>query len=691
MDAMDIGPGRAAPLGASRVDGGTNFSVWSSSADGVDLLLFDDVDDPNPARVIPLDPRRNRTAYFWHVLVPDIEPGQVYTWRVHGAFDPAAGSRHDASALLLDPYGVAVAVPRGYDRVAGARPDRDPRTAMKSVVADLSAYDWEGDVPVGRPFARTVIYELHVRGFTAHPNSGVDRRLAGTYAGLVAKIPYLQSLGVTAVELMPVQAFDPQDGPPGLVNYWGYSPVSFFALHGGYASTSDPLAALDEFRDMVKELHKTGLEVILDVVFNHTAEGAPEGPTFCWRGLDNEAYYLLDPANKATYQDCTGCGNTINANHSVVRRMIIDALHHWVDEMHVDGFRFDLASAMARDTAGTPMANPPILWEIENDPVLAGTKLIAEAWDVGGLYQLGSFVGDRWREWNGKFRDEIRRFSRGDRGTVALLPNRLLGSPDLFGERPEEVEHSINFVACHDGYTLNDLVSYCQKHNEANLHDNRDGSDENFSVNFGVEGPSDDAAIDRMRTRRVKSLLVITLIAMGVPMILMGDEVRRTQRGNNNPYCQDNEISWFDWSLTDRYAEIHRFVRGLIDLRLDLDMTQVMHGLPLVEFLEHSLVELHGVRLHQPDWSDDSHVLALTVRSVIGTRMVHGILNSYDGPLDFELPPVVSPELPWRRVVDSALNPPDDIADLASGQPVSGGTYRADAHSVVFLCADLQV
>ena len=693
MKGMDLGQGvasgRPSPLGAHRVDGGTNFSVWSRTAAQLDLLLFDDVDDARPSRTIPLDPLWNKTSYFWHVLVPDVEPGQVYVWRVNGDFDPAAGLRHDVSALLLDPYGIAVTVPAGYDRMAGAQPGRDPRTAMKSVVADLSVYDWEGDVPLGRPFARTVIYELHVRGFTAHPNSGVDRHLAGTYAGLVAKIPYLRSLGVTAVELMPVQAFDPQDAPPGLVNYWGYSPVSFFAPHAAYASTREPLGALDEFRTMVKELHRAGIEVILDVVFNHTAEGGATGPTFCWRGLDNRAYYLLDPANQATYLDYTGCGNTLNANHSVVRRMTVDALHHWVDQMHVDGFRFDLASAMTRDTSGTPMADPPVIWQIESDPVLAGTKLIAEAWDVAGLYQLGSFVGDRWREWNGKFRDDIRRFARGDAATVGLLPNRLLASPDLFGGRPAEVEHSINFVACHDGFTLNDLVCYVHKHNEANLADNKDGTDDNYSTNCGVEGPSDDPAIERMRTRRVKNLLGITLIAMGVPMIGMGDEARRTQRGNNNPYCQDNEISWLDWSLTDQYGDIRRFVRGLIDLRLELDMTRVMHGLSLREFVTRSLVEFHGVRLHRPDWSDDSHTLALTVRSVIGTRMVHAILNSYEHPLDFELPPIAKPTLPWRRVADTALDPPDDVADLESAPPVRGATYRADAHSVVLLCADL--
>jgi glycogen operon protein len=673
------GAGRAYPLGAHRVDGGTNFSVWSRTATGASLLLFDDVDDAVPSRTVRLDPQTNQTSSYWHVLLPDVGPGQLYAWSVDGAFDPSAGLRHDPSAVLLDPYGAAVAVPtRG-----------DTPLPMKSVVADLTAFDWEGDVPLERPYARTVVYELHVRGFTRHPNSGVDRGLAGTYAGLVAKIPYLKDLGVTAVELMPVQAFDAHDGPGELPNYWGYSPVSFFAPHPGYASTKDPLGALDEFRTMVKELHRAGIEVILDVVFNHTAEGGDGGPTFSWRGFDNRTYYLLDPSNQADYLNFTGCGNTLNANHSVVRAMTIDALHHWVEHFHVDGFRFDLASILSRDTDGKPLANPPVVWQIESDPVLAGTKLIAEAWDGGGLYQLGSFVGDRWREWNGKFRDDIRQFVRGDDGIVPQLPDRLLASPDLFRGRPADVEHSINFVTCHDGFTLNDLVSYAEKHNEANLEDNRDGSDANWSWNCGVEGPTDDPVVERMRARLVKSLLAITMISMGVPMIGMGDEVRRTQQGNNNAYCQDNETSWFDWDLAERNADLRRFVRGLVDVRFAFDMSRVPHALTLEEFLARSQVELHGVRLHEPDWSAESHSLALTVRSVIGTRMVHAILNSWREPLDFELPPIGAPDLPWRRVVDTALDAPDDVCELAAAPAVTGGTYRAAEHSVVLLVADL--
>jgi isoamylase len=670
--------GRSYPLGATAETDGVNFSVWSRTGTGMQLLLFDDPQARVPSRVVTLDPRVNRTFMYWHVQVPEAHVGQAYAWRCDGPWRPERGLRHDREATLLDPYGVAVVIPD------------DPRAPMRNVVADLSDYDWEGDAPLAHAFARTVVYELHVRGFTASPSSGLDDHLRGTYAGLTARIPYLQALGVTAVELMPVQAFDRLDAPAGLVNYWGYSPVSFLAPHPGYAATRSPLGVLDEVRSMVKSLHRAGIEVILDVVFNHTAEGGAGGRTFCWKGLDNQAYYLLDRSDASRYADYTGCGNTLNANNSVVTRSIIDALRHWVATYHVDGFRFDLASILSRDSDGRPMANPPVLMAIETDPVLAGTKIIAEAWDAAGLYQVGSFVGDRWREWNGRFRDDVRRFVRGDRCTVAALPDRLLASPDLYGGRPAEVEHSVNFVTCHDGFTLNDLVSYGHKHNEANLEGNRDGSNAEWSHNHGVEGPTDDPAIESVRNRQVKNLLAITLIAMGVPMIGMGDEVRRTQRGNNNAYCQDNEISWFDWSDVTRHADVLRFVQGLIRLRLNFDMTKVVHGLPLREFLAQSRVEFHGVRLHEPDMADESHSLALTVRSVVGTRMVHAIMNAWTEPLDFALPAVVDPSLPWRRFVDTALDPPDDICGLETAPVVTSGTYRAQPRSVVLLMAALQ-
>ena len=682
---VGVRPGRTFPIGATAGEAGTNFCVRSSTATAVDLLLYDAAEHPEPARVVQLTPDRDCIDGYWHVDVPGVQPGQVYAWRAHGPYDPGRGLRHDPDAVLLDPYGTALVVPRG--RTRRPRVPADPRTAMRSVVADHSAYDWEGDTPLRHTWSRTVVYELHVRGFTAHPSSGVAPELAGTYAGLVHKIPYLRSLGVTAVELMPVQAFDAQDAPPGLVNYWGYSPVSFFAPHPGYAVAADPLGVLDEFRDMVKALHSAGIEVILDVVFNHTAEGDERGPTFCWRGLDNDGYYILDPPSPDRYSDYTGCGNTLDANHVMVRRMIVDALHHWVADMHVDGFRFDLASILSRDSAGRPMVEPPVIQQIQTDPVLAGTKLIAEALDAGGLYQVGSFSVDRWREWNGLFRDDVRRFVRGDRGLVPTLPNRLLASPDLYATRPGGVEHSVNFVTCHDGMTLNDLVSYDRKHNEANLEGGRDGTDADWSWNCGVEGPSDDPAVVALRDRQVRNLLAITLVAMGVPMLSMGDEMRRTQHGNNNAWCHDDETSWMDWSLAAEHADLIRFVAGLIRLRLDFDMTSVEHGLSLRDFLTRSQVEFHGIRLRQPDWSVDSHTLALTVRSVIGTRSVHAILNAYSEPLDFELPPA-DPALPWRRVLDTSLPPPDDITALVDAPPVEGPTYRASAHSVVLLSVE---
>ncbi|HET8549644.1 MAG TPA: isoamylase, partial [Bryobacteraceae bacterium] len=472
--------GRSHPLGATLVAGGANFSVFSRSADSIELLFFDRVDDSRPSRVIPIDPLTNRTYHYWHVLVPGVEAGQIYAFRACGAFEPARGLRFDSSKLLLDPYARAIAVPKDYSREAARLEGDNTATAMKSVVTDPHAYGWEGDEPLRRPWSRTIIYEMHVRGFTAHPSSGLQASNRGTYAGLVEKIPYLQQLGITAVELLPIFQFDPQDAPAGRTNYWGYSPVSFFAPHHAYSSCPDPLGVMDEFREMVKALHRAGIEVILDVVFNHTAEGGHNGTTQCFRGLDNPTYYLLCE-DRAQYANFTGTGNTLNANHPVVRRMIVDSLRYWVREMHVDGFRFDLASILARDSSGVVMPNPPVLWDIESDPALAGTKIIAEAWDAAGLYQVGSFVGDSWKEWNDRFRDDFRDFFRGTNDSVGRAADRLLGSPSIYGHREREVEESINFVACHDGFTLNDLVSYDRKHNEENGEDNRDGCNENRS------------------------------------------------------------------------------------------------------------------------------------------------------------------------------------------------------------------
>jgi isoamylase len=410
------------------------------------------------------------------------------------------------------------------------------------------------------------------------------------------------------VELLPVFQFDAQDCPLGKRNYWGYAPVSFFAPHQAYSSRKNALAALDEFRDMVKAFHRAGLEVILDVVFNHTTEGGQTGPILCYRGLANDLYYILGN-DKSRYADYTGCGNTLNANQSIVRRVIQDSLRYWVSQMHVDGFRFDLASILSRDEEGRPLPNPPVLWDIESDPLLAGTKLIAEAWDAAGLYQVGSFIGDRWQEWNGRFRDDVRRFLKGDNGSVRGLAARILGSPDIYGHKEREAEQSINFVTCHDGFTLNDLVSYNDKHNEANGESNRDGFDDNLSWNCGVEGPTDDPKVEALRNRQIKNFFALELLSAGTPMLLMGDEVRRTQRGNNNGYCQDSEISWFDWTLLERHADIHRFVKALNRFRQRPDVVAEMSAPTLNELLRRAPIEWHGVALNRPDWSDHSHSL----------------------------------------------------------------------------------
>ena len=562
-------------------------------------------------------------------------------------------------------------------------------SAMKSVVVDPTAYDWEGDAPLRRNFASTVIYEMHVAGFTRHPSSGVAAELRGTYAGMIQKIPYLQELGITAVELLPIFQFDRQDCPAGLVNYWGYSPVSFFAPHAGYSSRTDALGPVDEFRDLVKALHRAGIEVILDVTYNHTAEGDAAGPTFCFRGLGNEVYYILD-RNRAQYANYSGTGNTLNANQAIVRRMILDSLRYWVSEMHVDGFRFDLAAILSRDETGRPLENPPAIWDIESDPVLAGTKLIAEAWDAAGLYQVGSFIGDSWKEWNGRFRDDVRGFMKGDKGTVRSLAQRVLGSPDIYGHREREPEQSVNFVTCHDGFTLNDLVSYNSKHNEANGDRNRDGLDYDLSWNCGVEGPSEDAAVERLRRRQVKNFMVTLLTAVGTPMLLMGDEMRRTQRGNNNAYCQDNEVSWLDWSLLDRHPDLHRFVQTLIAHRLRFmgDTGEERFGLRLNELLQRAEIDWHGVRLGQPDWSDDSHSIACTLRP--GPRhlpfWLHMISSAYWEPLDFDLPEVPKTGVQgWHRWIDTARESPEDITDAFAAPLVLGTQYRVMPRSFVAL------
>lgn len=677
--------GRSAPLGATLLSGGVNFSLYSRHASRVELLLFNHTDDSQPDRVIPLDPSLNRTYHYWHVFVPDLKAGQLYGYRIHGPFDPSQGLRFDPQKLLLDPYGRAVVVPKNYSRQAARERGDTVSTAMKSAIVDPKSYDWEGDAPLRHPASQSIVYEMHVRGFTRHPNSGVAPEARGTYRGLIEKIPYLRDLGISAVELLPVFQFDPQDCPPGLINYWGYAPVSFFAPHQAYSSRQDPFGPVDEFRDMVKALHRVGIEVILDVVFNHTSEGPNDGPTTCFRGIDNHAYYILE-SDRSRYANFSGTGNSINANHPVVRRLIVDSLRYWVEEMHVDGFRFDLASILARDSSGNPMSNPPVLWDIESDPALAGTKMIAEAWDAAGLYQVGSFVGDSWKEWNGRFRDDVRSFFRADEGSLRQFADRLLGSHEIYRHEVREAEQSVNFVTCHDGFTLNDLVSYNQKHNEANGEGNRDGADDNRSWNCGVEGPTEVPEIERLRNRQAKNFFAVTLLSLGLPMFVMGDEVRRTQQGNNNAYCHDNEINWFDWSLLKKRADVYRFVKLLIARRVLRDMGPERQRLTLTQLISRGITRWHGVKLNQPDWSDHSHSVALSVELPAERMAVYLIFNAYWETIEFELPRIgTAQENVWRRWIDTFLESPDDIAPWQNSPWIEASTYRAGSRSVVVL------
>ncbi len=692
MTVVKTSPGRAYPLGATVEGDGVNFSLFTKNGTTVELLLFDRYDDPQPAHIISLDPQHNKTFYYWHVLVHGIRPGQIYGYRVAGPYRPRDGQRFNYAKVLLDPYARCVTYGDNWSRQEAKGFNTNYASAMKAQVVDTQDFDWEGDQPLGLSYCDMVIYEMHVRGFTQHPSSGVA--CPGTFAGVIEKIPYLQELGVTAVELLPVQQFDPQSvsrrNPltgEQLVNYWGYEPIGFFAPHQGYSCKGEYRCAVNEFRQMVKALHQAGIEVILDVVFNHTAEGGARGPTISFRGLENRAYYLLEQ-DPSVYSDYSGTGNTLNCNHSIVRRLIMDCLCYWVQEMHVDGFRFDLASILSRDEYGEPLENPPILWSIESDPVLANIKIIAEAWDAAGLYQVGSFIGDRWAEWNGRYRDDVRRFIQGEGGMVRSLAARLVGSPDLYADPDRQPHRSINFITCHDGFSLNDLVSYDKKHNMANGEENRDGHNANYSWNCGIEGPTDDPSIERLRLRQIKNSLAILFVSQGSPMILMGDEALHTQGGNNNAYCQDNEISWFNWNLVEKNVGLFRFVKKIIrfnqahpSLNSDSFISEVRKPDGNLKYLA-----WHGVRLLQPDWGDASHSLAFTLHDYPGDVDIHVILNAYWKPLEFELPPLPA-GVTWRRVVDTSLDSPADISDEGDEPPVTVSSYQTAFRSAVILIA----
>jgi len=674
-ERADVRAGSPLPLGTHESGGGVNFAIFSRYASRVRLEFFEHPEDAAPARVIDLDSACNRTGDVWHVWVKGIGPGQLYAYRVDGPYEPGAGHRFNFKRLLLDPFATAIshlppwdfASALGYDPSSPGKdltPSKlDNSKSMPKCVFVNEPFDWAGDRPPQHPWSKTLIYEMHVRGFTIHPKSGVNH--PGTYRGLMEKIPYLKTLGVTAVELMPAQGFNeasvtrrnPQTNQR-LKNYWGYDSVAFFAPKASYSSSGGLGQQKLEFKEMVRALHKAGIEVILDVVFNHTAEGNELGPTLCFRGMDNAIFYTL-AADKRHYEDYSGTGNTVNANHPVVRDHILAALHYWTVEMHVDGFRFDEAPVLGRDSTGKLLPKAPLLGRIAEDPILKDVKIIAEAWDAAGAYEVGSFSKRRWAEWNGRYRDDVRRFWRGEDGLLGLFAQRICGSADIYTKSGKGPEGSINFLTCHDGFTLNDLVSYNDKHNEANGENNRDGIDANYSRNYGYEGGTKDAKIDALRKRQIKNFLLTLLVSRGVPMLLGGDEFRRTQGGNNNAYCQDNETSWIDWTHLERHQEIYRFAHGMIAFR------RAHPVLSKEQFYTDAEIHWFGPQGGLPKWTDpkEKHVACL-----IHEDEQHALclmFNASADAVDFPLPPI-PPGDQWHLAVDTFGETPHDL--FAAGE-----------------------
>jgi len=661
------------PYGAIIHDRGVQFVVFSRNASRMSVLLYDNKEDREPVDRIELDPDTDRWGDLWSIFVPCIGIGQLYHFQADGPNDPHRGLRFDGTARLIDPYAKAL--------VGTFQPSTDGIIRPPKCVVMDEHFDWEGDRHLRRDISETIIYEMHVGGFTNSDSSGVDA--PGTYLGVIEKIPYLQSLGVTAVELMPIHEFPimATDGSePERRNYWGYDPMAFFSPHRGYAAGDEPGCQVHEFKQMVKALHQAGIEVILDVVYNHTSEGNELGPTLSFKGLENSVYYMLESGGQY-YKNFSGCGNTINGNHPIVREMIFHSLRHWVHNYHIDGFRFDLASILSRDRQGNLIPNPPLVDAIAEDPLLSDTKIIAEAWDAAGAYQVGSFHGSRWAEWNGRYRDDVRGFWRGDSGTLGAFATRLAGSSDLYQSGDRRPYHSINFVTSHDGFTMNDLVSYEQKHNEANGEGNRDGDNNNHSCNYGVEGPTNNKPIERLRLRQIKNKLASLLLSQGVPMIVSGDECRRTQKGNNNAYCQDNDISWFDWSLVEKNAELVRFTKSLNAFRLSqptVRRKEFFHGQQSDEGL--SDVNWYNSLGTAIDWtSDDSSMICLLMAPPpeedpdgLG-RDVLMLINATGNPRDFILP-AVTKSTRWRLAFDTSADTPMDAYPDGSGPalPVSG-------------------
>jgi glycogen operon protein len=699
--------GKPLPLGAAPVPGGVNFAVFSRYAKAIILVVFESEKPDSPFVEIPLDPQKNRTGDIWHCRIKDLGAGALYLYRADGPYIPEKGFRFNVHKALIDPYARALTDLSHWNMRAASGYNADGlyytdasfsfenniQNSPRCVVID-NDFDWQGDRPLNYPLRHSVLYETHVRGLSAHPSAGVKH--PGTYRGVIEKIPYFKDLGVTSLEFLPIQEFNEREltrlNPftrQVLTNYWGYSTAAFFAPKLSYAADQSPGAQVREFKEMVRELHKAGLEIILDMVFNHTAEGSEMGPTISFRGFDNTIYYMLDE-NKRYYKNYSGCGNTVNCNHPVLRSFILDCLRYWVVEMHVDGFRFDLGSILGRDQDGSIMENPPILQRIAEDPVLRHTKIIAEAWDAGGAYQVGWFPGGRWAEWNDRFRDDVRKFWRGDNGTARHLATRLSGSSDLYLRDGRKPFHSVNFFTSHDGFTLNDLVSYERKHNEENGENNQDGSDNNFSDNCGVEGPALDSPVETLRMKLMKNFFATLLLSQGTPMMLGGDEIGRTQRGNNNAYCQDNEISWYDWSLLEKNRELFRFAKEMTAFRLRhpaLMRPEFYTGkdgnynsIPDISWFDET-----G---KAPDWGKLDQCLALRMDgSKAETEADRDdndffiMFNASGGNRLFTIAaPAAGKE--WLRAVDTGLPSPEDI--VPEGKPLEKrDRYLVKARSMV--------
>ena len=696
-ECSEVRRGVPLPFGPHESGGGVNFSLFSRHATRVRLELFDKDTDAIPVKVVDLDPIRNRTGDVWHVWVEGIRPGQLYGYRVDGPYQPGEGHRFNFHKLLLDPFATSIARSPDwdFDRARGYDPTAPGGDLVPSAIDDAGAmpkcvfthdhFHWHDDRPLRHPWSKTVIYETHVRGFTVHPSAGVQH--PGTYRGLMEKIPYLKALGITAVELMPVHEFNecqvlginPKTGEP-LRNFWGYDPVAFLAPKASYSSAGGLGQQKLEFKEMVLAFHDAGIEVILDVVFNHTAEGNELGPTLCFRGIDNAIFYMLAP-DERYYRDYAGTGNTINANHPVVRDLILGALRYWVVEMHVDGFRFDLASILGRDGAGHLLSDPPLIERIAEDPVLGGTKLVAEAWDATGAYEVGSFSKRGWADWNGRFRDDVRRFWRGDDGMLGTFASRICGSADIYARSGKCPECSINFVTCHDGFTLNDLVSYRAKHNEANGEHNHDGTDANFSENYGAEGETTDAGIEAVRKGQIKNFLLTLLISRGVPMLLGGDEFRRTQGGNNNAYCQDDETSWHDWTCLEQHQEIYRFVRGLIAFRGAHPI------LSKEQFYTDAEIEWFGPQGGLPNWVDPKEKRFACLVHEGEQDALYLLFNASAEEADFHLPRMPDGAR-WRLAMDTCHKAPQDLF-IAGDEPLldSAEVYHAGPRSSAVLMA----